>query len=147
MKADPAKMALMVHLATLNPLFFISVASTAPFWESNFLRQSILAVYDGVLRLLVSCGTSSLHYSDHEGLTAFILQLKIAKWYNIQTHNLHTVQIKSHTHTHTRTHAHAHMHTHTLSLHLGVPFIAGFYIDEHISLFPSQHSIMFTPWH
>lgn len=44
MKADPAKIALMVHLATLKPLFFISVASTAPFCESSFLRQSILAL-------------------------------------------------------------------------------------------------------
>ena len=43
MKAEPAKMALMVHLATLKPLFLISVANTAPFCESSFLRQSMLA--------------------------------------------------------------------------------------------------------
>ena len=45
MKAEPANIALMVHLATLKPLFLISVANTAPFCESNFLRQSILAFW------------------------------------------------------------------------------------------------------
>ena len=40
MKLDPAKTAHVAHLAILQLLFLSSVASTAPRWESSFLRHS-----------------------------------------------------------------------------------------------------------
>lgn len=40
MKLEPAKMAHIAHLAILQLLFLSSVASTAPRWESSFLRHS-----------------------------------------------------------------------------------------------------------
>lgn len=38
--SDPASSEHTVHLASLKLLFFSSVASTAPFWESSFCRHS-----------------------------------------------------------------------------------------------------------